>query len=274
MSWKASMAIAPSEQPLNGRRILVCRPQPKADSLCHELGQAGAEARALPMIDIQPLAPDGKGRALLQDFDHFQHVIAVSPSAAQRLLQELEHWWPQWPVGIHWWGVGRGTAEVFRQAGLPGDWPQDGHDSEALLAQPAFHCESIHEQKVLLAKGEGGRELITQTLTERGARIETLTLYQRQCPHYPAATLSECFRDFDPDTLIVLSGETLKNLLQVVQNTDPDLTRRQLIVPVSRVADEAKAAGFTNVTVAGDLSSAGLISACSRQPGDKDARER
>ncbi len=255
------MAIAPSDPLLSGRRILVCRPQPRADQLCQTLIESGAQARALPMMEIQPLELDGRGRALIQDLDHFQHVIAVSPNAAQRLIDHLEQWWPQWPTGIHWWGVGKGTADAFQNAGLPANFPDQGHDSEALLARPEFSRERISEQRILLCKGQGGRELLAQTLQERGARVEHLPLYQRQRPSYDAKTIVEHFRDFDPDTLIVLSGETLKNLLQVVQNTDPGLTRRRLIVPVSRVAEEAEAAGFENIIIAGDLSPAGLLKA-------------
>ncbi len=259
------MVTAPNKQPLAGRRVLVCRPQPRADELCKALREAGAEARALPMMELVPRELDGRDRAVIQDLDLYQHVIAVSPSAAEILLERIDPWWPQWPIGVQWWGVGSGTASTLQKAGLPGDYPEAGYTSEALLAHPDLQADALGDARVLIAKGASGRPVLQDCLIERGARVDTLVLYHRRAPEYDEATLQAYFSEFNPDTVITLSGETLNNLLQVVQNTDPGLFRRRLIVPVSRVAEDAEAAGFTDTVIPGDLSPTGLIAACAQQ---------
>ena len=269
------MATGPN-RPLAGRRILVCRPQPKADQTCAALSEAGAEALALPMMEIQRREPDGRDRSLFQDLDQYQVIIAVSPTAAQLLLEHLDPWWPQWPIGIEWWGPGAGTAQVFDEAGLTGHSPSRGHDSDALLAEPAFDADSIAGKRVLIAKGEGGRETLIETLQERGARVDTLSLYRRQIPDWSGTTLENTFRDFNPDTILALSGETLKNLLDLVQNTRAKPAECTLVVPVDRVAAQARDAGFSDVRVPTTLSAAGLIQTCAAgtQPsGVTDTRE-
>ena len=269
------MATDPSK-PLAGRRILVCRPQPKADETCAALCEAGADARALPMIEIQPRELDGRDRSLLQDLDQYQAVIAVSPNAAQLLLEHLDQWWPQWPIGIEWWGPGTGTARVFEKAGLESRAPARGHDSEALLDETSFEADTIRGKRILLARGEGGRETLIQTLQERGARIDTLTLYARRVPEWPKETVESTFRDFNPDTILALSGETLKNLLDLVQNTGAKPAECTLVVPVERVAAQARDAGFSDVRVPETLSPAGLVQTCAAgiQPsGVTDTRE-
>lgn len=262
---------------LSGRRILVCRPQPKADETCAALREAGADARPLPMLAIQPRPLDGRDRSLLQELDQYQKVIAVSPSAATQLLEQLEHWWPQWPIGIEWWGPGPGTARVFEDAGLQAHCPRQGHDTEALLAEPAFDAATIADQRVLIAKGQGGRETLIEGLTERRARIDTLTLYERRPIEWSAQTVEATFRDFHPDTILALSGETLKNLLDLVQNTEAAVTRCTLVVPVERVAARAGDAGFSDVRVPRSLSPAGLVQVCAagtKPSGVTDTRER
>lgn len=269
------MATDPNS-PLAGRRILVCRPQPKADQTCAALRDAGADARPLPMIEIEPREPDGRDRSRLQELDQYQAVIAVSPNSAQLLLEHLDYWWPQWPIGIEWWGPGPGTARVFEEAGLEAHCPSRGHDSEALLDEPSFHSATITGQRILIAKGEGGRDVLIETLQQRGARIDTLTLYTRRAPEWPLETVESTFRDFNPDTILALSGETLKNLLELVQNTGAKPAECTLVVPVERVAAQARDAGFSDVRVPTTLSPAGLVQTCAAgiQPsGVTDTRE-
>lgn len=260
------MATSPNSAPLAGRRILVSRSEPGATETCHELARAGARTCALPLIGIRPLTLAGRERSLIQELDNFGKIIAVSPNAARLLLEQAEAWWPQWPVGIEWWGPGEGTARVFREAGLPGQAPETGHDSEALLACAAFRAQAVAGQKILIARGGQGRELLPTTLAERGARTEVLALYEREPLHWPEATLHEALCGFDPDTVLALSGETLKHLLEVGQNTDPKLRERCLVVPVERVARQARDAGFRDVRVAPAMSPDGLIDACRASP--------
>lgn len=242
--------------PLEGCRVLVCRPEPKASELCYSLGRAGADARALPMIQIEPVAETGELRAVVQDFDQFQHVIVVSPIAADYLLEHLDHWWPQRPVGQKWYAVGSGTAKALAQAGIDSLAPARGHDSESLLQLDPL--ADLSNGKVIIAGGEGGRTLLAETLTQRGARVTKLALYRRLCPAYTPAQMAEALITFDPQVLITLSGETLNNLISLGQNVDSALYKRGLILPTARVAEQAKAAGFSRVFVAPDLGPAGL----------------
>lgn len=264
------MVTNPSSGALTGRRILVARPEPKATETCEALEQAGASTQALPLIAIQPRPLDGRQRSLIQDLDNFQKVIAVSPNAARLLLAHADEWWPQWPVALEWWGPGEGTARVFRDAGLPGQAPPSGHDSEALLNCDAFQPNAVAGNKVLIARGDQGRELLVNTLTERGARLEVLPLYERAAIEWPETTLQQCLSRFDPDTVLALSGETLKHLLEVGQNTDAKLRQRRLVVPAKRVAEQARAAGFRNVRVAAAMTPDGLIDACTASPSDAE----
>ncbi|MGM0450287.1 MAG: uroporphyrinogen-III synthase [Pseudomonadota bacterium] len=264
------MATSPNDAPLAGRRILVSRPEPRATATCRDLEQAGASTRALPLISVQPRSLDGRERSLIQELDNFGKIIAVSPNAARLFLEQADEWWPQWPVGLEWWGPGEGTARVFREAGLPGQAPPHGHDSEALLDCPAFQPDQVAGGKVLIARGDRGRELLQSTLAERGARVELLALYDRMPLDWPEATVHEALTGFDPDTILALSGETLKHLLEVGQNTDSKLRERCLVVPAERVARQARDAGFRNVRVAPAMSPDGLIDACGASPSNAE----
>ncbi|SDW94681.1 uroporphyrinogen-III synthase [Marinobacter mobilis] len=253
------MATPQSNLPLSGHRILVCRPEPEASRLTESLVAAGAAARALPLLERVALEETPQQRTLVQNLDQFHHVIAVSPYAARRLLEVIDTWWPQPPVGIRWYGVGAGTARALETGGLSPSWPAHGVDSEALLAMPALN--QVDGERVLLVRGEEGRELLQDTLRQRGADVSTLELYRRQCPARAEQQLPSVLSSFDPEAVVLLSGETLNNFIALGQNSDHTLYQRLLVVPVARVANQARELGFRHTCIPRNLTDQGIITA-------------
>ncbi|MGP4842909.1 uroporphyrinogen-III synthase [Marinobacter sp. 1Y8] len=251
------MASTSNNAALAGMRILICRPQPDADRVALALQAAGADTRCLPMLALTPTPDNPERRSQIQQLAEYQHVIAVSPGAARAFLEYADEWWPQWPVGLHWYGVGSGTADALRHAGLTVTTPADGYTSEHLLSVPALAAPA--GERVLIAKGAGGRELLGHTLRQRGARVDDMVLYQRTCPDYDTATMTATLADFNPHAIIVLSGETLNNLVALGKNTDKQLMQRTLLVPVPQVAEQARKAGFERAAVPDQLTPEGLI---------------
>jgi uroporphyrinogen-III synthase len=253
--------------PLAGRRILVCRPQPEADRLAIAFQAAGAQAECLPMIDRTPLALSTEHQAHIQNLDLFQHIVAVSPYAARQLLEHVDVWWPQLPVGIQWYGVGAGTAAELLRCGITARRPAQGWTSEALLALPPL--QNLANQRVLLARGGDGRDLLQNTLRQRGARITVLPLYRRFCPQYSTAQLTHALDGFNPDVVITLSGGTLKNLVALCTKNGHNLYRKLLIVPVERVAEQAQTAGFINPCVPAGLTDNNIVASVTARLTDR-----
>ncbi|MBC7184043.1 MAG: uroporphyrinogen-III synthase [Marinobacter sp.] len=262
------MAIHQPEPDLNGRRVLICRPEPEASRLASRFRSAGAAVRILPLIDREPLPETPERRTLILSLDEFSHVIAVSPFAARLLLDEIDAWWPQIPMGIRWYGVGAGTAAVLAEHGLSPRRPPEGWTSEALLALPSL--QKLQGERVLLARGENGRELIRETLEARGARVTPLPLYRRFRPDYPPELIQATLESFAPEAIVALSGETLNNLIALSANSGHNLYDRLLIVPADRVAEQARAAGFRNPCIPGSLADNDIVAAVATQLAGRD----
>ncbi|MDP4548156.1 uroporphyrinogen-III synthase [Marinobacter sp. MDS2] len=239
------------------RRILICRPEPEASRLAEAFRAAGAECRTMPLLVREPLPETPEQRTQLQELDNFSHVIAVSPFAAGLLLDHIDHWWPQIPLGIQWYGVGSGTSSVFAGHGLKARQPRQGWTSEALLELPSL--QNLAGDKVLLARGEQGRELIRETLEQRGAKVSVMPLYRRAQPYYPPEQVDEIFGNFRPEVVIALSGETLNNLNDLATGYQLGLHRTLVVVPAERVARKAEEAGFTNLIIPAGLDDQSLI---------------
>ncbi len=263
------MATPHAESPdLSGRRVLICRPEPEASRLARSFIDAGAEARILSLLERTPLPETPERRTLILNLDQFTHVIAVSPYAARLLLDELDAWWPQLPTGIRWYAVGAATAKVLTDHGLSVRQPAEGWTSEALLALPSL--ARVSGERVLLARGEDGRELIRETLEARGAQVTPLALYRRSQPDHSADTVNQLFDQFAPEAIVTLSGETLNNLIALCANSGHNLYDRLLIVPADRVAEQARVAGFEHPCIPGSLADNDIVATVAAQLNGRD----
>ncbi len=242
---------------------MICRPQPEANRLADAFRAAGGDVRVLPMLIREPITDDPAIRTQILNIDEFEHVIAVSPYAARLLVDWLDTWWPQHPTGIQWYGVGAGTAAELQNAGLPTRQPDRGHTSEALLELDEL--QHLEHQKVLIVRGQEGRQLLPDTLQQRGARVTLLPLYSRFAPDYDGDTLNDCFNTFDPEVVVALSGETLNNLVSLSDNSGHNLKKTLVVVPVERIADQARAAGLRQTCIPGSLADSAIVEAVARQ---------
>ena len=100
-------------------------------------------------------------------------------------------------------------------------------------------------------RGNGGRELLAETLRERGAIVDCLTCYRRS-PPADAHRLLALLRGNGVDALTISSSEGLRNLWSLLEPQDRlQLARLPLFVPHARIVDEAAKLGLTQIVLTG-----------------------
>lgn len=228
-------------KPLEGLKVLTTRPENLAPRLVEPLLQAGAQVSNLPLLAIEPLELTPEKKQWLLDLDLFQKVIVISPTAALQLLERLDDYWPQWPVGIDWFSVGAGTAQKLEDQGLTVSYPATGDKSEDLLQLPEL--QELTGQKVLLVKGQGGRELLHDSLVSRGASVKVLELYSRIKPRLNQKQLTE-LKSGSQQVIVISSGEALQQYIEFTVGGNNNL---YLLLPSERLEIQAREAGFTQV---------------------------
>jgi len=145
--------------------------------------------------------------------------------------------------------VGRGSAKELERFGVTGVIvPHERFDSEALLDLPEL--KDVTGQRVVIFRGEGGRELLGDTLSARGARLEYATCYRRVKPELDASCLLEAWAHGKLHAVVVTSGEGLRNLFDMVGEAGQTLLQRTpTLVPHPRIAAAARDLGLKNVIV-------------------------
>jgi len=109
------------------------------------------------------------------------------------------------PAGGSGWP---GTAQALAAAGVTRCLlPAERFDSEGLLALPELAAEKVCGQRVVIFRGDGGRELLTDVLRERGASVERVTCYHRSGPRDGFAPLEAAWARGALDGIVVSSSE-------------------------------------------------------------------
>ena len=237
-------------------RVLLTRPAEESTALAASLSDAGIFSSSLPLLDIQPLAVTPEQQAIFRNLGRYCAVIVVSKPAARLATQQLDQPWPQLP----WFSVGAATAQVLAEHGLNVHYPQTGDDSEALLQLPALR-EAVARPgaRVLILRGEGGRELLAQRLREQGASVDYLELYRRFLPAYEAGVLTQRIQLERLNGVVVSSGQGFLHLQTLAGADWPQVAQLPLFVPSPRVQEMAQAAGAEKVVDCRGASAAALL---------------
>ncbi len=242
-------------------RLLLTRPADDCAALAQTLADAGIQSSSLPLLEIEPRPLSESELATLRDLDRYQAAIVVSKPAARALLELLARVAPQ-ASRLEWFTVGAASAQVLQEQGLQVAWPAQGDDSEALLALPALERAIAGPgARVLIVRGEGGREWLAERLGEQGASVDYLELYRRRLPSYPAGALARTIDGERLNGLVVSSGQGLEHLQQLAGADWPRLARLPLFVPSPRVADQARSGGAQHVVDCRGASAAALLAA-------------
>lgn len=244
-------------------RVLLTRPAEESAAVAAALSDAGIFSSSLPLLDIEPLPITREQQAVFHDLGRYCAVIVVSKPAARLAVQELDQVWPQLP----WFSVGAATAQVLSDGGLCVHYPQTGDDSEALLQLPALR-EAIArpDARVLILRGEGGRELLAERLREQGASVDYLELYRRLLPAYDAGVLTQRIQLERLNGLVVSSGQGFVHLQALAGVDWPQVAQLPLFVPSPRVYEMARAAGAEKVVDCRGASAAALLVALRSHP--------
>ncbi|MFK3797404.1 uroporphyrinogen-III synthase [Pseudomonas sp. NPDC088444] len=252
---------------MNGWRLLITRPAEESQALAETLAQEGIFSASLPLLDIEPLPVSEETRAIIYNLATYCAVIVVSKPAARLGLERVDEIWPQPPMQ-HWFTVGAATAQILDDYNLRVFFPEHGDDSEALLDMPQLHTtlSSVYDPKVLIMRGEDGREWLAERLRERGVSVDYLPLYRRKLPQYPAFALPDTVQAERLNGLVVSSGQGFQHLRELAGDSWPELSRMPLFVPSPRVAELAREAGAQTVVDCRGASAAALLAALRDYP--------
>ena len=245
--------------PLAGRTIVVTRPLAQAMPLAEAIASEGGLPLVFPLLDISPaLDPQPLADAVAQLAD-YSIAIFISPNAVEHALPAMLAQ-GAWPSGLTPAAVGQGTLRALAVHGVTGCIaPTERFDSEALLALPELAAERVAGRRIAIFRGDGGRELLGDTLRQRGATVDPVTCYCRSGPLQGVAPLLDAWRTKRLDALTVSSSEGLRYLVALLDPEGLDFLRQTpLFVPHQRIAESARHLGLDRIILT-EAADAGIL---------------
>jgi uroporphyrinogen-III synthase len=246
--------------------LIVTRPAAQAASWLERLRDMGVSAVSLPLIDIAPLA-DAQAQAALRECaqavqgwrlaifvsaNAVEHFFAARvPGSAVKASEPGTDWPPRTWAGC----TGEGTRAALRKAGVPEPCiraPAAGAtmDSEALWHE--LHAHDWSGERVLVVRGEEGRDWLGEQLRARGALVQAVAAYRRCLPNWDAAQQAlMAAANAAPREHVWLfsSSEAVRNLVRLAPARAAAWHESAAIATHERIGEAARRAGFVHVRV-------------------------
>ncbi len=247
--------------PLAGVGVLVTRPYDQAANLCKIIENAGGKAIRFPAMEITPIDDQQSVTHILDRLDSYDIAIFISANAVKYAIQSIKSK-RSFPQSMALAAIGNATRKALEDEGLNVDiYPTQQFDSEALLALPKM--QQVKGKRILIFRGRGGRELLKNTLTERGAHVDYAELYQRTMPIQETGTLNQYWKQNTIDIVTVTSNQALNNLFNLAgESGKKNLVATPIVVISQRMVENAVENGIqANIMVAEQASDEAVLDA-------------
>lgn len=229
---------------LKQSQILVTRPAHQAENLCNLIHENNGVPIHFPTIAIIPIILDSNEiEPLLICADGF---IFTSTNAVRCYCSQLDDAKMRDLKNKSCLAIGQATAQALKTVGLNVDlMPLHGYNSEALLALTAL--QNVSQKNIVIVRGENGREMLAETLKNRGAKVSYQNVYRREIPPIDGTEILQEKLDF----ITITSGEAIENLVKMLPESQYDLLKKiPLIVVSERIQTIAKNLGFETIALA------------------------
>jgi uroporphyrinogen-III synthase len=216
------------------------------------------------MFEIAALQDTSSLNEVFQRLTEYALVVFVSPAAVRMCLSQAYFQQNAWPQTLAIAVMGAGSRAALQEFGISSkDYtvisPSNAErtDSETLLAD--LDLEGLQNKKVLLIRGETGRELFADALRKADISVDVVAAYRRVIPDFDEGKASELISLLErpseqQSAWVITSSEVLTTLLKWASTLGlPDavvkMQQQQLFVPHFRIAQNAKELGFHSITL-------------------------
>ncbi len=244
---------------LTGFGIAITRPADQAKKLAALIVEAGGIPILFPLIEITPLDDYSQFEAVISYIADYDWAIFISSNAVQNGMPRLvKHGIPD---KLKFAAIGPVTATELQNFGVKdvlipsspilNDKNKVSFDSESLLALSEMN--KVDGKKILLVRGVGGRDVLANTLEERGAQVTFAECYQRINPQTNCDSLAQLYSEKKLHGVVITSSEAMRHLLDLAGNAGW-LKQVTLFVNHARIAELPEQLGLKVVVAntAGD----------------------
>jgi len=201
--------------------LISTRPNNTNTKLLSELEDTNISVLNYPLTKISPLDNYQTFDSFLENLNMYQHIIFISTNAVHFFLERLKILSIIMPKDLLFSSIGPTTKKLL-QKHLPVfvHSPKKEFDSEHLLKEDIFN--NVSGKKILIVRGEGGRETLKQELEQRGAEVSYGECYIRDYIDVDLNCLKENLMNYHYKFMLITSTNSALHLLAQLKDTNID----------------------------------------------------
>jgi uroporphyrinogen-III synthase len=245
-----------SSFPLRNVTVVITRPAGTAGPLSRRVRKLGGIPVSVPGLSLRATEDASSVDEAMRSALRGDVLIFTSPAAVRFAADVL-------PLVTHATviAVGRGTARALRTASLTDvRFPDTSQDSEGVLGLPEL--QGIAGKRVALIGAPGGRGLLREQLSARGALLDEVHVYHRVAPRIDRRHIDPLLKLGYRSAVLLSSAESLDHLHRaLIAPAWRRLVQAVAVVSSDRLRDIARETGFERVVVARSAMPADLLAA-------------
>lgn len=239
--------------------VLVTRPALQAKGLVDLIEAEGGQALQFPMIEIVPPIDSSQLDQALDCLKQYDLAIFVSRNAVEHAVPPILQRFGTWPAGVEVAAVGAQTAQHLGRLKVAVQWQPDSESGSEGFLQ-TLKSKGLVPRQVIIFRGDGGRELIADTLRRNGARVDYVECYRRTTPEVDRSALIRLLVEGDISLILVTSEASMRNLYAVIGDREAGLIRSTPVLVLSdRLAKMCEDRGHRSIVIAEEASDLGII---------------
>lgn len=206
---------------LQGQVILNTRPIHQQGELTQLLQDDGASVLSFPVIDIQPAASDAGLERLAQTVADYDILLFVSRNAVDGAFRciDTSRLSPATAFGVIGSATHGALAAALAHSPVKLDrclLAGEPYNSETLLESRAL--QHVDGKRILILRGQQGRNLLGDELTRRGALVDHAEVYRRALPPRDFGAFNRLVAAAFPSLVVLTSSEGMHNLVELVDD--------------------------------------------------------
>jgi uroporphyrinogen III methyltransferase / synthase len=204
-------------RPLAGKRIVVTRARSQIDSLAQKIEELGGEVVEFATIEIQPPESYAALDKAIANIQYYDWLIFTSVNGVEqfftrlRLLRKSVAELKRIEVAA----IGPETANRLQTEGLQCRFVPKQYQAEGLLE--VLTGEQIRGKRVLIPRAANAREILPQTLRERGAEVHVIEAYRTVIPAKDTSGLVRSIEKHEIDMVTFTSSSTVTNFVRLLK---------------------------------------------------------
>jgi uroporphyrinogen-III synthase len=220
--------------------------------LSDELKKSEINLLSFPLTEIHPLNNYQIFDGVIKNIKTYQHIIFISTNAVHFFLERVKKLSLQIPKNLIFSSIGP-TTKLLLQKKLSVDvhFPIKTFDSEHLLKEKIYN--NVEGQKILIIRGEGGRETLKNALEEKGGIVNYGECYVRKYVDIDLIQLKNDLVNYHHQFILFSSTNSAKHFIDQLHNIETGWLQNIKIIVNHKKIEGLLSKIFKNIFVCNNI---------------------